>query len=397
MSYKIRFINHSSFSIENDDSLLLMDPWYEGRVFNNSWSLISDTDLSTIEGINKLSDIIISHEHPDHLHWPTLKKIKTALPDNDITIHMPLRHNSNVKNNIEKMGYSFEYIHDKTVKYIHSDLTVCPFPHGHDAAIAFDIDGKILLNQNDAYLSTDECSDISNMYPRIDAWWMQFSLAGYYANKKDKQALWDKGHVYHLNRFKSYQDIFKPGTSIPYASFCYFCKYYNSYINDVAVTPQHIVDYVDLPVQVLHYNQEMLWTHDQEHTDEALDLWKHSYDNDRVIDDIPLRVSKDDIIQAGTDLMISIQQPYGPQAYFLLYDYPDEAVHVSFYSKTIQFVDRASVDYSAIAGITSSEEFCSFLKFPWGADTLNITGAFEKINPNLWGAMLGYRNDLYVR
>ena len=76
MNCKIKFINHASFSIEWDNDLLLMDPWYSGRIFNNSWSLLRDTKISEIKGIEKLSKIVISHEHPDHLHWGTLKQIK---------------------------------------------------------------------------------------------------------------------------------------------------------------------------------------------------------------------------------------------------------------------------------------------------------------------------------
>ena len=50
-----------------------------------------------------------------------------------------------------------------------------------------------------------------------------------------------------------------------------------------------------------------------------------------------------------------------------------------------------------IAGITSSEEFVSFLKTPWGADTLNITGCFEKVNEQIWNNILIFKDQLYKR
>ena len=102
--YKIRFINHASFSIEWENKLLLMDPWYSGRIFNDSWSLLKDTSLEEIQGIEKINSIVISHEHPDHLHFPTLKKIRDKFPNNEITLYFPLRKDSSVKNAIEKMG-----------------------------------------------------------------------------------------------------------------------------------------------------------------------------------------------------------------------------------------------------------------------------------------------------
>ena len=92
----VRLINHACFSIERKDSLTLMDHWFSGRIFNKSWALIRETDLQSISGIEKLKNIVISHEHPDHLHWPTLKQIKEN-SSNDITVYMPYRNNDNVK------------------------------------------------------------------------------------------------------------------------------------------------------------------------------------------------------------------------------------------------------------------------------------------------------------
>ena len=129
----VRLINHACFSIERKDSLTLMDPWFSGRIFNKSWSLIRETDLQSIDGIEKLKNIVISHEHPDHLHWPTLKQIKDY-SNNDITIYMPYRNNDNVKREVEKIGFNFEYLLPKVAFEIESDFYITPFPTGHDAA-----------------------------------------------------------------------------------------------------------------------------------------------------------------------------------------------------------------------------------------------------------------------
>ena len=36
---QLTFVNHACFHIANDATLLLVDPWLEGAVFNNGWSL----------------------------------------------------------------------------------------------------------------------------------------------------------------------------------------------------------------------------------------------------------------------------------------------------------------------------------------------------------------------
>lgn len=74
LDYKIKFINHSCISFENEKHLMLVDPWFFSKVFNNSWSLLEDTDVNKID-FSKLTHIFYTHEHPDHLNWPTLKLI----------------------------------------------------------------------------------------------------------------------------------------------------------------------------------------------------------------------------------------------------------------------------------------------------------------------------------
>ena len=41
----ITFINHACYTIETEDHLVMFDPWFSGKVFNNSWALIKDTNI----------------------------------------------------------------------------------------------------------------------------------------------------------------------------------------------------------------------------------------------------------------------------------------------------------------------------------------------------------------
>ena len=71
---KIKFLNHASILVEIKETQIIFDPWFFGEIFNNSWSLVQNTDVQSIN-FEKLKYIIISHEHPDHFHIPTLKFI----------------------------------------------------------------------------------------------------------------------------------------------------------------------------------------------------------------------------------------------------------------------------------------------------------------------------------
>ena len=70
---KLKFINHSSFNITNGKVSLSVDPWIEGLVFNNSWSLLSKTPEKCIETVKDSDYIWFSHEHPDHFNPPDVK------------------------------------------------------------------------------------------------------------------------------------------------------------------------------------------------------------------------------------------------------------------------------------------------------------------------------------
>ena len=73
---KVRFVGHAGISVECQNQTILCDPWLVGKVFNNSWALLSPTSPPPFATVDY---IWISHEHPDHFSFPSLKSI----PDTD--------------------------------------------------------------------------------------------------------------------------------------------------------------------------------------------------------------------------------------------------------------------------------------------------------------------------
>ena len=60
---------------------------------------------------------------------------------------------------------------------------------------------------------------------------MIFSLAGYYANRDDNDGL-QRAKVEHVNMLKNYSQIFNPKITVPFASFIYFSRERNRFLND---------------------------------------------------------------------------------------------------------------------------------------------------------------------
>tara|TARA_R110000787_G_scaffold5127_1_gene18948 strand:+ start:690 stop:1988 length:1299 start_codon:yes stop_codon:yes gene_type:complete len=409
--YKVIFLNHASYIIETEKESLLMDPWLFGRVFNDSWSLMRDTNISKID-FKKLKYLCFSHEHPDHLHWPSLKFIREKC-EQQITILYPSRDNQNVKENCEKLGFIFKELKHNEETLIDNFTKITAYPAGHDNALLFKLGSKTLLNQNDAYLKKEQLEKIKKEHPTIDAWFMQFSLAGFYANKTDEKGLQEKGKDFHIQAFKSYQDILQPKTSIPFASFVYFCKKYNSYMNKWLVKLEEIKEVSKYPLQILFYDEEMSWEHDG-NNEEKIKLWDEVFEKETIIDGNPKIIDETTINDLAKELMLIVKEDVeiyhkGAGRYIKLSQLATSAIFVKFYDyekyyvldyKNLQFgfLEERFVNQEMVAGILPLEEFESFLKFPWGADTLNVTAAFEKYgNGQIWQSLLAYRDLLYQR
>ena len=85
----IQFYSHACFCVENDNALLLNDPYMSGTAFNDGWDLIVN-DVVFDRFSEKNLFIYYSHEHPDHFSIPFLKSIERK-NRKEITIIFPRR------------------------------------------------------------------------------------------------------------------------------------------------------------------------------------------------------------------------------------------------------------------------------------------------------------------
>jgi hypothetical protein len=394
-NFKLTFLNHASFVIEVNNTITLIDPWYFGKVFNNSWSLYKDTDDSQID-YSKVKYISISHEHPDHLHWATLKHIRSKT-DNEITVIFPRRKNPNVMDECKKLGFEFAYVDPFIETEIEEGYSITTFPAGHDSALVYRINDKVICNQNDAYLDEPTSFEMKKRFPEIDIWLFQFSLAGYYGNSTEPDIIKQNGTKFHIDKFIEYQDFLKPKMSIPFASFVYFCKQYNDYINDYAVGLKDILKLSQYPTQIPYYNEELSLT-SLENNKNYLSKW----------DDIILKCRKEITPVAefvGEEVIINelnklYEKGYraGEQGLIILefFDYEKNLV-INTQEKEFSFIEKEQTPLEWVAGTIPTEELYAYLKAPWGGDTLNITGAFIKKNDILWHSFLQARENLYER
>jgi UDP-MurNAc hydroxylase len=246
---KIRFVGHACVVVECSGTSILMDPWFSGKIFNNSWTLhpqpVFDSAL-----LDRIGYLWISHEHPDHCHFPTLG----AFPDSfkqRVTILLQTRDSEKMVSAFKKLGYKrVQLLPHRQLVQLADDPSdgggtkvYCYHVGLMDSALAVLNDGKVALNANDARISKGECKLIVRDLGHVDVLLNQFSLAGYagfdpperYLPERAKQILCNVSAVHRALDAK---------VTIPFASFIYFSSEDNKYVNRFANTAKNAYDYL---------------------------------------------------------------------------------------------------------------------------------------------------------
>jgi UDP-MurNAc hydroxylase len=68
----VQHLGHSCFKVSIKDYTFLLDPWLNDLAFFKSWLPLSKIDPAQL---GKVDFIYFSHEHPDHFHPSSVKKI----------------------------------------------------------------------------------------------------------------------------------------------------------------------------------------------------------------------------------------------------------------------------------------------------------------------------------
>lgn len=244
---KLTFINHASYIIETDESLLVVDPWVEGDAFDNGWSLLdkSITNKMLVEHllkIDKTKFIWLSHEHSDHFSVPFLKALKESKTEVKFLFQKTL--DGRVAQFIKKMGFSLTESNDK-VEVLDSELSIVTFPYASGDSYSLTMFNDFsILNINDCVVDDEKGVDQVfrnyNKYTRnIDLLLTQFGYANWVGNR-DEVNMRKESAQEKLKRISLQVKRFEPKAVIPFASFVYFCDPENFHTNDSQNTPKDV-------------------------------------------------------------------------------------------------------------------------------------------------------------
>lgn len=222
--------------IETSDRVILTDPWYTGKAFNDSWKLFPDAAWKD-EYYDLVDDIWISHEHPDHFNIATLK----AFPDSfkqRVRILFQQNNTDKMPEAFRRLGFRNICIFpNRTVTAISKETSIYIVQIGQmDSALAVINQGEVVLNLNDCEANKSDCRNIIKDIGRVDILLNQFSIAGYNGHFDHDRYLSELADSILDNMVENHISL-KAKVTIPFASNIYFCTKDNEYVNYYLKTP----------------------------------------------------------------------------------------------------------------------------------------------------------------
>ena len=405
---KLKFINHASYIVETSNAILLHDPWLEGNAFNNGWSLLSkeisnQNLISYLLSSKKYINIWISHEHSDHFSISFIKSLKAK----EINCKF-FYHQTTDKRVIKYLRENnFKVIECKDGKEYRIDkefyLYVYYYKEG-DSFCFLKTNKKNILNINDCVIEDEkQARRVLSCLPKntnTDILLTQFGYASWIGRPEDIE-LRKKSADEKFSRISLIENVFKPEVIIPFASFIYFCKQDNFYLNDQQNFPKNLRESLTLkniqnkinfmkPNQEIKIDDNVLNTL-QIKTKDAEEYWnsyKYKINDDHKIKyTIEDTVKEQDLINIGNKYISNVRyHTLGMVCvleFFKLLDLKpifinvyDLKINLCFsYLKGIRIKKTDKTNMSI-----HSSELAFILKNEFGWNTLHVSGAFRSPN-----------------
>lgn len=391
----IRLLSHSSINVEVDGVSLLCDPWFFGKVFDESWCLVKEPNLNNLE-LEKVKYVWISHEHPDHFNIPTLKYLASNL-SKDVTFIFRQQKQKNAFNYLKNLGFNVQEIKENHPVQLQGIGSIRSFNRISDSALLIQTKNRNILNLNDCMLSTGKCKKIKRIAGEIDYLFMQYSLAGFSGNPNSPLQLRGEQNR-HLKQLKKYDDLIQPRMIIPFASFVKFCTPYNSYLNDWGVSLDKVLEIFGSNRCQILFNHDVVIDDPEGHIERSslnLEKWSHAFKDEtlNLTERTPIEDNK--IIRTAEKLA-------GLFKSWPALSFPSK-LRINLIDKNYGLTcdlknNRVDINnhlYENPDVALPSFSFVSLVNRPWGADTLNISAETQVYNLSKWRWFLYCKHYLY--
>ena len=395
---KVSMVSHASVLVEHSPLAILTDPWFMGEVFNESWSLLCPSALAP-DALDQVSHIWISHEHPDHLHFPTLKAIP-AEHKARITLLYQQHFSPRVVQALRALGFrAVQELPLGRWQTLGAGVSVlCGSVGTVDSWLAVRAAGVTVLNVNDCILTPTLLQTMVSQIGPVDALLMQFSIANWAGNPQEASVA-KSAEV--LDRMRLCIERLRPRVTIPFASFVYFSHTENRHMNAWVNTPDTVVQALsDSPTQLQFLYNGDRWSshrsHKSKNSEKSTDaVCTHGDPLERYrtafaqIESLPFRshprVRLEELLPLGQQLIAQVRASFPrlvlrrAAPLFLYIDDLHSAVCFDLRTGHIETVNRPRHSCDMALG---SQALQFAFRFPWGFSTLEVSGRYTLLNPD---------------
>lgn len=138
-------IGNATIIVYDHQPLLATDPWITEHAYFGSWGHSHEIPQEQLQAIRECKFLWFSHGHPDHLNGDSLPIFhgkKILLPD-----HV----GSRIQQDLLKQGFDVEVLPNKKWMSLSPHVRIlCLADYNQDAILLIDINGKLIVNLNDA-------------------------------------------------------------------------------------------------------------------------------------------------------------------------------------------------------------------------------------------------------
>ncbi len=393
MSTSITFWNHACIEIALSDGSLLCDPWFSGRVYNDAWELLEETDIQALV-LGRIRHVWISQEQPDHLHLSTLRQIRAGCSQ-PITVYFRESADATLTAAVRALGYQTQVLRAEVPVRLDDDSEIWCYPTRASSALVVRHRDEVILNQSDCALGRSAISRLLARHGKVDVWCYQFSPPGRPTRDDDRAALARAGRS-RLRRIARYLRWLRPRVFVPFASFVRYCHPRNLYLNRWRVTPDRLLQ--DLPfdcttLRLLRPGDIVLadGTHDVPDATAAVSYWRNLFGkvaSPRTL--TPIAVEALDEVGRRSVAQIATIWPRlaVPGRVFVQVD--DLRLHAMIDCRAGTFALSEQPTSPPIAVLDAST-LMLLLRYPWGASTIDMASTVNVRDAFRWRWLLSVR------
>lgn len=217
--FTMTLVAHGCIDIEYKNFHVLTDPWLDGPAYFGSWVQYPPPHAKA-EQLNP-DAIIISHEHSDHFHEPTLRNFEKNIP-----IYIPDFPNQRLQQRLQELGFTQINpmpfgVRTKVGKGIYTTFYE-PGSTWNDAIQLLEIGNFRFLNLNDAGINRR----IVDLVAPVDMIGIAFSpgassypLTWTHISDERKTEIMENGRLGMFEMLKSLIPLYQAKYLLPYSSF----------------------------------------------------------------------------------------------------------------------------------------------------------------------------------